>query len=260
MQTHSPQAQALLQQIKNEYLAILGDTMVGFYVHGSLAFGCFSWERSDLDFLVVVSEEPTAGQKHALIRILLDLEEAAPQKGFEMSVVTEDAVNPFVYPTPYVLHYSGAWREAYRTDLDGTCRRLRGYDPDLAAHITVTRAVGFALYGKPIGEVFAPVPTEQYLDSIRLDIENAREDIHENPVYVILNLCRVLGYIKEGLVLSKEGGGMWGIANLPAEFVPLITNALAYYREGIPFACEQETGHRFAAAMLSEINRTNKPL
>ena len=70
MQTHSPQAPALLQQIKNEYLAILGDTMVGFYVHGSLAFGCFSWERSDIDFLVVVSEEPTAGQKHALIRIL----------------------------------------------------------------------------------------------------------------------------------------------------------------------------------------------
>ncbi len=260
MQTHSPQAPALPEQIKNEYLAILGDTMVGFYVHGSLAFGCFSWERSDIDFLVVVSEEPTAGQKHALIRILLDLEEAAPQKGFEMSVVTEDAVNPFVYPTPYVLHYSNAWCEAFHTDLDRTCRRLCGYDPDLAAHITVTRAVGFTLYGKPIEEVFAPVPTEQYLDSIRLDIENAREDIHENPVYVILNLCRVLGYIKEGLVLSKEGGGMWGIANLPTEFVPLITNALAYYREGIPFACEQETGHRFATAMLSEINRTNKPL
>ena len=251
---------ALLQQIKTEYLAILGDTMVGFYVHGSLAFGCFSWERGDLDFLVVVSKEPTWEQKHALIESLLRADENAPPKGFEMSIVTEDAVSPFVYPTPYVLHYSGAWREAYRTDLDGTCRRLRGCDPDLAAHITVTHAVGFTLYGKPIEEVFAPVPTEQYLDSIRLDIENAPEDIHENPVYVILNLCRVLGYIKEGLVLSKEGGGMWGIANLPTEFVPLITNALAYYREGIPFACEQETGHRFAAAMLSEINRTNKPL
>ncbi len=246
-------ATTLLQQIKNEYLAILGDTMVGFYVHGSLAFGCFSWARGDLDFLVVVSKEPTWEQKHALIEILLNADENAPQKGFEMSIVTEDAVGPFVYPTPYVLHYSNAWRDAYRTDLDGTCRRLRGYDPDLAAHISVTRAVGYALYGKPIEEVFAPVPAEQYLDSIRLDIENAVDDIAENPVYVTLNLCRVLGYIKEGLVLSKEGGGMWGIANLPAEFRPLVSSTLAYYLDGVPFVYDTEAAQRFAEFMFDKI-------
>ena len=248
-------ATALLQQIKTEYLAILGDTMVGFYVHGSLAFGCFSWERGDLDFLVVVSKEPTWEQKHALIEILLRADKNAPPKGFEMSIVTEDAVSPFVYPTPYVLHYSNAWRDAYRCDLDGTCRRLRGYDPDLAAHITVTRAVGYALYGKPIEEVFAPVPAEQYLDSIRLDIENAINDIAENPVYVILNLCRVLGYLREGLILSKEGGGMWGIANLPAEFHPLVSSTLAYYLDGVPFVCDTEAAQRFAEFMLAKIFR-----
>ena len=246
---------ALLQQIKTEYLATLGDTMVGFYVHGSLAFGCFSWERGDLDFLVVVSKEPTWEQKHALIEILLRADENAPPKGFEMSIVTEDAVSPFVYPTPYVLHYSNAWRDAYRCDLDGTCRRLRGYDPDLAAHITVTRAVGFVLYGKPIEEVFASVPAEQYLDSIRSDIENAINDIAENPVYVILNLCRVLGYLREGLILSKEGGGMWGIANLPAEFTSLVSAALSYYRDGVVFDFDCDTVKRFADFMTEEIQK-----
>ena len=246
---------ALLQQIKTEYLAILGDTMVGFYVHGSLAFGCFSWERGDLDFLVVVSKEPTWEQKHALIEILLRTDENAPPKGFEMSIVTEDAVSPFVYPTPYVLHYSNAWRDAYRCDLDGTCRCLRGYDPDLAAHITVTRAVGFVLYGKPIKEVFAPVPAEQYLDSIRSDIENAVDDIAENPVYMTLNLCRVLGYMREGLILSKESGGMWGIANLPAEFRPLVSSTLAYYLDGVPFVYDTEAAQRFAEFMLDKIFR-----
>lgn len=248
-------ATALLQQIKTKYLAILGDTMVGFYVHGSLAFGCFSWERGDLDFLVVVSKEPTWEQKHVLIESLLRADENAPPKGFEMSIVTEDAVSPFVYPTPYVLHYSNAWRDAYRCDLDGTCRRLRGYDPDLAAHITVTRAVGYALYGKPIEKVFAPVPAEQYLDSIRSDIENAVDDIAENPVYVILNLCRVLGYMREELILSKESGGMWGIANLPAEFRPLVSSAHAYYLDGVPFVYDTEAAQRFAEFMLDKIFR-----
>ena len=63
-------AYQLLHQIRNEYLAILGDTLTGFYVHGSLAFGCFTWERSDLDFLVVVSADPNLTQKHALISII----------------------------------------------------------------------------------------------------------------------------------------------------------------------------------------------
>lgn len=243
----------LLEHIKNEYLSVLGDTMIGFYVHGSLAFGCFSWERGDLDFLVVVTAEPTLQQKCALIRILLDADPSAPEKGFEMSVVTENAVKPFLYPTPYVLHYSNAWRDAYREDLETTCLRLRGTDPDLAAHITVCHAVGFPLYGKPISEVFDAVPHAAYLDSIRYDIEHAHEDIAENPVYVILNLCRVLGYLRDGLVLSKAGGGVWGMAHLPAEFVPLVSSAHAYYTDGVPFVYDAAAGQRFADYMLTEI-------
>lgn len=251
-------AAVLLEQIKNNYHSILGDNLIGFYVHGSYAFGCFSWERGDLDFLVVVTEEPSLSQKRALIRHLLALDSQAPQKGFEMSVVTVDAVCPFVYPTPYVLHYSNAWREDYRRDLDGTLSRLHGTDPDLAAHIMVTHTCGIVLYGAPIEDVFAPVPHEAYLDSIRYDIENAREDIDENPVYVILNLCRVLGYLRGAGVLSKEGGGVWGIANLPGEFVPPVSGALAYYRDGTDFAYDAEIGRRFAQYMLSAIDHADK--
>ena len=246
-------AEQLLEQIKNEYLAILSDSLIGFYVHGSYAFGCFSWERGDLDFLVVVTEEPTLSQKRALIEVLLANEKYAPPKGFEMSVVTSDAVKPFVYPTPYVLHYSNAWREAYQRDLDGTLTRLRGTDPDLAAHVTVLHAVGITLHGAPMEDVFAPVPHDAYLDSIRYDIEHAREDIDENPVYITLNLCRVLGYLRGAGVLSKEGGGVWGIAHLPCEFVPLVSAALAYYRDGVPFAYDAAAGQAFADYMHSEI-------
>jgi len=249
------QAFHLLETIKDAYSDILGDTLIGFYVHGSLAFGCFSWARSDLDFLVVVTTAPTQEQKCALIRVLLDADKKAPQKGFEMSVVTADAVNPFVYPTPYVLHYSGTYRDACRRDLHTYCRDMHGTDPDLAAHITVCHAAGITLCGKPIGKVFGAVPASAYLDSIRSDIENASQDIRENPVYVILNLCRVLGYLREGLVLSKADGGKWGIVHLPKVYTPLISSALAYYTDGVPFDCDTEIGQRFAEEMVNEIFR-----
>ncbi|WP_161567304.1 hypothetical protein [Acidilutibacter cellobiosedens] len=40
--------------IHGEYQTILGDNLVGIYVHGSIAFGCFHEEKSDIDFIAVI--------------------------------------------------------------------------------------------------------------------------------------------------------------------------------------------------------------
>jgi len=63
----------------------------------------------------------------------------------------------------------------------------------------------------------------------------------------------VLGYQRDGLVLSKVGGGVWGCEHLPTEYVPLVLAALAHYRDGTPFVYDAEAGRKFAAYMLSEI-------
>ena len=221
----------LLTQIQTAYQAILGSKLTGIYVHGSLAFGCFCWEQSDIDFLVVVENALTQAEKEALIRTLLALDSCAPSKGFEMSVLLRSACSPFKDPTPYELHYSNAHRANYQRDLSATCRALQGFDPDLAAHITVINAVGLTLCGQPVDKVFSPVPKESYLRSLWYDIENAPVEIGQNPVYYILNLCRVMAYACDGLVCSKADGGVWGIRHLP-EHAALIAKALAAYRSG----------------------------
>ena len=63
----------------------------------------------------------------------------------------------------------------------------------------------------------------------------------------------MLGYLREGLVLSKADGGKWGIAHLPKVYAPLISSALAYYTDGVPFVPDAEIGQRFAEDMLNEI-------
>ena len=224
----APRAAALLERIVSDTKAILGDSLVGIYLHGSLALGCFHWAVSDIDYLTVVKREPTQAQKEALIRSILAMDEDCPPKGIEMSVVTVDDCRRFVHPTPYLLHYSNSWRERFLADLSGVCRDLHGTDPDLAAHFTVVRAAGVSLCGTPIGDVFAPVPREAYLDSLRYDLAGAAEEITVNPVYVILNLCRTLGYLQDGEIRSKAQGGEWGLVHLP-EDVALIRAALAAY-------------------------------
>jgi len=68
------------------------------------------------------------------------------------------------------------------------------------------------------------------------DIAAAKTDIEENPVYVILNLCRILAYLKEGCVLSKRQGGEWGLMHLPDEHHALLQAALDAYADRIDAA------------------------
>jgi len=60
---------SLLKQIADKYQSILGKNMTGIYVHGSIALGCFNWERSDIDFLVVINEPITKQTKIKLLNL-----------------------------------------------------------------------------------------------------------------------------------------------------------------------------------------------
>lgn len=249
-----PRAAALLDCIVRDTKAILGDGLVGIYVHGSLAFGCFNWAKSDIDYLTVVEREPTQAQKEALIAAILALDDRCPEKGIEMSVVLARDCRAFTYPTPYVLHYSNDYRGRYRADLAGTCAVVHGVDRDLAAHFTVTRAVGIPLCGAPIADVFSPVPAADYLDSVLFDIESAEQNVADNPIYVILNLCRTLAYLQDGKIRSKAQGGEWGIAALDDD-AGLIRAALAAYRGGAAFPpIDVSKLSAFARRMLIQIN------
>ncbi|MCL2201928.1 MAG: hypothetical protein FWB75_08175 [Oscillospiraceae bacterium] len=63
----------LLKSISDKYSEILGDNLAGIYVHGSIAFNCFSWASSDIDFIVVVFQKISTDDKLALLRILHSL-------------------------------------------------------------------------------------------------------------------------------------------------------------------------------------------
>ncbi len=232
---------------------ILKDNLLGVYLHGSAAMGCYQPKKSDLDFLAVVREDMTDADKRAFLDSVVMLDAAGPAKGIEMSIVTRDVCDPFVYPTPFILHYSRMHTEWYRRDPEDYIRKMNGTDKDLAAHFTVIRERGRCLYGLPVREVFGEVPEENYLDAIWDDIGEAEEEITENPMYLTLNLARVLGYLKEKKVLSKKEGGEWGLEALPEEYHPLIRCALHEYEDGAEVQYDGAAARRYAAYMLKQI-------
>lgn len=249
------QIENLLARFVQITRACLGENLVGVYLHGSLAMGCFNPQKSDVDLIVVVKDTVADAAKLAYLAQLVALSEQAPPKGIEMSVVRAQDVKPFAYPTPYEFHFSQAHLSLARENPQAYVERFHGTDPDLAAHCTILHRYGVALCGPAVEAVFAPVPRADYLDSIWSDVKSAAADITENPLYVTLNLCRVLAYAREGLVLSKQGGGEWGAQKLPEPYRRMAQEALSCYGGAAQMRVDDQAARRYAAYMLEQIRK-----
>lgn len=240
----------------------LGSNLAGLYLHGSLAMGCFNPACSDVDLLAVTRRGMTVETKRRVAELLLKTS-GAPSP-IEISFLREASLRLWEYPTPYDFHYSQDWHKKPRHELSSgewqTCNNQPRTDADLAAHITVTLHRGICLYRKPIVEMFPSVPVEDYWASLLADFEWGHERLGQNPVYFILNACRIYAYVREGRICSRDEGGAWAASILPGEFRETVGRALEIYRgdkPGGPF--EAATLARFAAYMREKIKTPPSP-
>jgi predicted nucleotidyltransferase len=216
---------------------VLKEKLIGFYLHGSLAMGCFSPERSDIDILVVTNKSLTLNQKKQLAELFLS--HSNQPFPIEISFVTLAQLSPWQHPTPYEFHYSESWREKLQNDLINNQWRewnsKAQVDADLAAHITILRHAGVRLHGPDIQDVFPDVPARDYESSILSDFADCCNHITDMPIYAVLNSCRVYLYFLEGKISSKEEAGRWAEAMFPQPYHSVVKEALMVYANNKPF-------------------------
>ena len=251
----SQQTGVLIRSFVDRSRTILQDNLVGIYLHGSAVMGCFNPEKSDIDLIVVVDQPLSVPVKSRYMDMVVGCSALGPAKGIEMSIVLRKVCKPFVYPTPFELHFSSGHLKWYEENPGDYIRKMNGCDKDLAAHFTVINRRGRCLYGLPVRDVFAEVPGCDYMDSIWNDIAEAPESIARDPMYLTLNLARVLAYKEKGLVLSKREGGEWALSVLPAEYRPLVTDALREYSENAEIIYDKTLAGCYAEYMIRRIRQ-----
>lgn len=243
----------LLETFVHRSRRIFGNKLLGIYLHGSMVMGCFNPKKSDIDLLIVVDKSLSNEEKSDFMENVIALNEKAPAKGIEMSIVLREHCASFLYPTPFELHFSSMHLDWYKSNSSDYIEKMKGVDPDLAAHFVITKNRGIILYGEAINEVFGEIPEEAYLDSIRQDISEAKTQLMDNPVYYILNLCRVDAFIRDHLILSKKEGGEWGLKNLDSKYQELIKEALACYSSEKEMSFSQTLALEFCEYMMKNI-------
>ncbi len=74
------------------------------------------------------------------------------------------------------------------------------------------------------------MPERDFRDAIIKDVQVAQDEPLYDPISFVLNACRACAYLQDGAILSKDTGGVWGLAHLPEQYHPLIQQALALYQ------------------------------
>lgn len=234
--------------VVSDLAEILGTSLIGVYLHGSLAMGCFNPALSDMDLLVVSTSPMPLEVKRRVAEALLR-HSRAPQ-AIELSILAESQLYPWEHPTAYDFHFSESHRARLEGDLETDKWRewnsQSTWDSDLAAHITVTQLRGICLYGEPISLVLPLVPASDYADSIVTDLWWARARAEEDPAgkgtYFVLNACRVYAYLLDGYITSKDEAAVWALSILPEQHRPLVVRALESYRGVRPVGEFNPTG------------------
>jgi predicted nucleotidyltransferase len=245
----------LVDGILTFYRQVLGKNLTGFYLHGSLAMGCFNPGSSDIDFLAVVRRKLTVAEKKNIIDYLLSIDNGSSTPAPEMSIVTEDCLDNLTCPCPFELHYSYSWRERYLSGkVDWEEPRC---DADLVMHYLAIKHRGICLYGRPIKAVFPGIPRDMCIASLNHDLNWISERMESLPAtYIVLNPCRALALLNTDTFMSKKEGGEWALSGLPREFSPLINQALtAYSSAGEAARPGEKILKKFVAYSRKELGR-----
>lgn len=222
----SPTSYAEVNTLLLTLLAILESRLVGFYLHGSLSLGDFDPEASDVDFLVVTTEE-LSGE-------VLD----------ELHMMHHEIA---ISGLPYANSLEGSYIP---------CAALRRYDPRNARHpaISVNRQLqvkhhkssgiidryivrehGIILWGPSPKTLIDAISPQQLREAVFALLDEYWEKQDTEPeewfprhyqAYAVLSMCRVLYTLQYGTVIPKPQAAAWAVQTLEPAWKSLIERAL----------------------------------
>ncbi len=235
-ETCSRVIQSQVRTLQTESQRVLGEQLVGFYLHGSLALRGFNPARSDVNIVVVTKQRMDIEVKRVLITLLLRISKMPCPVSIHF--LAQQNIFPFQSPLPYDLYYNETMREQAQQDMRSDAWKHWNdrieYDPELTIILPVLQLHGICLYGELPAKTLPPVPEQAFRDALVTKVQKDQQHPLHNPISFVLNACRVAAYLHDHTILSKDAGGVWGLSFLPEQYHPLLQQLLALYRGESP--------------------------
>jgi len=218
----------VLQTLLDNVRAVLGNYFIGMYLYGSLASGDFDPGRSDIDFLVVTSEELPEN----LISDLKTMHTRIYESGQEWATKMSGAY----IPIDAMRKYSPTGTACPLTNKDEFLVARPDIDWVIHRHILYTS--GVVITGPPLQSIIDPVRPEQLQEAVLTLLRNNWASLLHNTdiflgaghqPFVVLTMCRALYTLEHGTVASKQHSAEWVIAKSDRKWTKLINQAMAWH-------------------------------
>ena len=241
--TSYPEVNEILNILMRNIQAILGSQFTGMYLHGSLAYGDFDPETSDIDFLVV-TDAPLPGDTVSLLQDLharLFRSELAWSQKLEGAYLPKAVLcrHPSMDAVPAPVPWLG---------VDGHFA-LETLGSDWIIQRWILLEKGLVLSGPPLAGLIDPVSPQDLRQAVLGSLLEWWSPPFPSPerfqsgayqVYAILTICRSLYVLARGRVASKPEAARWAMQTLREPWRALISSAAAW-RPGLEFNQLEET-------------------
>jgi predicted nucleotidyltransferase len=229
---------------------LLGEDLVGAYLHGSATLGGLR-PRSDVDVLVVSRRRLSRDERAGLTARMIEV--TGHPRPVELTVVVQDEIRPWRYPPRMELQF-GDW---LRPALDRGEEPWPEVNPDLAPLVRMAVEADRALLGPPARDVFDPVPRADFVEALAHGVAELLQDLDSDTRNVILTLARVWSGIETDRVMSKDAAADWALPRLPETLRPVLDRARRIYVTGDEDRWDdvRPLVHAYAQRMAAQIDR-----
>ena len=221
--TPYPKVNNLLRILLRDHQAVLADGLVAFYLHGSLALGDFNGEASDIDYLIVTRDAPTAEAQEQLAAVKRRFQGSGIPLATRLDGLFATEVSIRRYHPGRVPLQNGPMVYSSELDAWGSQSVLDRY---------VVRNHGIVVSGPPPVTLIDPISPADLRQAVRATVNESWAPYLEEysiwyfapafPYHAVVTLCRVLYTLEHGDMVSKPAAVRWAQETLNARWSLLI--------------------------------------
>jgi predicted nucleotidyltransferase len=214
----------LLVSLLGEIRTILGEKLIGLYLFGSLVWGDFDHEISDIDLLAAISDDLNSAQ-HTELKSMHDnfaLQHPHWDNRIEVQYLSRKGLKAFKTQKSKMSVISPG--EPFHEVEAGKEWLMNWY---------FVQEYGLTLFGRAPESLIEPISDDEFIQAVkehalswRENSVNAKES-RAYQSYAVLTLCRALYSINFHVQVSKRIAAEWAKGKLP-EWAHLIENAMLW--------------------------------
>jgi hypothetical protein len=222
--TSYPELNNVLRVLIDSAQEVLSSNFVGAYLQGSFAVGDFDL-HSDVDFIIVIKEELSDNQIHAL--------QVMHERVYCLDSRWAQHLEGSYFPKGVFRHHSQRGRKLWYLD-NGARSLIKSAHCNTIVVRWVVRENGVTLAGPPPLTLVDRIPVETLRWEIMETITGWGQEILDDPdrfnnrfyqTFIVLSYCRMLHDLHAGFPGSKRAGAEWAKTTLDPSWSELIDRA-----------------------------------